>query len=99
VPAVPMFACAPAADHEDRIAFVHQILVLAVGMLGSASAVELRGSAFAGWMSPACTAQYCRSKSSEIWHCVVKQVATSVAQDCQCLFICTVKHRICALNV
>jgi hypothetical protein len=48
-----MFACVPAADHEDRIVFVHQILVLAVGMLGSASAVELQGSAFAGWTSPA----------------------------------------------
>jgi hypothetical protein len=37
-------------------------------MLGSASAVELQGSAFAGWSCPACTAQYCRSKSSEVWH-------------------------------
>jgi len=52
-PAAPMFVCAPAADHEDRIAFAHQILVPAVGMLGSESAVELRGSAFAGWTSPA----------------------------------------------
>jgi len=48
-----MFVCAPAADHEDRIASAHQILVSAVGMLGSASDVELRGSAFAGWTSPA----------------------------------------------
>ena len=53
VPAGPMFVCAPAADHEDRIASAHQILVSAVGMLGSASDVELRGSAFAGWTSPA----------------------------------------------
>jgi hypothetical protein len=48
-----MFACEPAADHEDRIVFAHQILVSAVGMLGSASADELRSSAFAGWTSPA----------------------------------------------
>jgi len=52
-PAAPMFFCAPAADHEDRIASAHHILVLAVGMLGSASDVELRGFAFAGWTSPA----------------------------------------------
>jgi len=48
-----MFACVPAADHEGRIAFAHQILVSGVGKLGSASAAELRGSAFAGWTSPA----------------------------------------------
>jgi len=48
-----MFACVPAADHEGRIAFVHHILVSAVGKLGSVSAAELRDSASAGWTSPA----------------------------------------------
>jgi hypothetical protein len=49
----PMSACVPAADREDRTAFVRQILASAVGTLGSVSAVELRGSAFAGRTSPA----------------------------------------------
>ena len=35
-----------------------------------------------------CTEQRsCRSKSSEIWHYVVKQVVTSVSKDCQCLHL------------
>lgn len=41
VPAEPMFACVPAADHEDRTASVHHILASAVEMLGSAIAVEV----------------------------------------------------------
>jgi hypothetical protein len=36
-----MFACVPAADHEDRTASVHHILASAVEMLGSAIAVEV----------------------------------------------------------
>jgi hypothetical protein len=54
-------------------------------MLGSVSAVELQGSAFAGWTSPAqfmYRTQYCRS-----WHSFVKQVVTSVPQDSQCLLL------------